>query len=448
MSTFGDQLRAAGMSAGESAAKDTIFTKLLGHLREQHDGTPNDAVAFFVPGRVELAGKHTDYAGGRSLVCAIERGICLVAAPRSDALICLRSMDTGSEARFRLGSDTEPIRGDWSNYAITLTRRIAHDFPHARTGADIILAGDLPRSAGMSSSSALIIAVFSALAEINSLEESDFFHQFIRSREDLAGYLGAVECGAPFGASLGGRGVGTLGGSEDHVAILCSRAGFVRQYSYCPIHFEREIRFPENDSLVIGVSGIEADKTGNALDAYNRASLTARKILEVWRSATCRNDPSLAAAIASAPEASERMRNILDESSEPEFPPSLLLNRLSQFAEESNEIIPAVADALAACNLGRVGALMDRSQHLAETCLDNQTPETIELARSARALGALAASAFGAGFGGSVWTLVESAQAETFRHSWANDYRKRFPARATTSEFLITRPGPSVVKCR
>lgn len=433
------------MSAPEAEAKNGIFGKILARLRELHTGTLDHACAFFVPGRVEFAGKHTDYAGGRTLVCAIERGICLAAAPRRDAQIHMHSMDADSYARFAIDPDVEPTRRDWSNYAITVARRIARDFPSARTGADIVFAGDLPRASGMSSSSALIIGVFSALAEINSLQQTEFFREFIHSGEDLAAYLGAIECGAPFGASAGHRGVGTLGGSEDHVAILCSRAGFLRQYSYCPIRFEREVRVPKDYSLAIGVSGVEADKTGNALEAYNRASLAARRILELWRGATGRDDASLAAAIVSAPDAAERMRKIVGSATETEFAPELLLRRLGQFVEESNEIVPGVAHALAAGDLERVGVLMDRSQELAETCLGNQTAETIELARSARALGAVAASAFGAGFGGSVWALVSSAQAKRFRDAWAAHYRERFPARSAGSEFLITDAGPSLM---
>lgn len=430
------------MSAAESAAKDAIFGKTLARLRDLHGSPPSHVYTFFVPGRVEFAGKHTDYAGGRSLICAIERGICLAAAPRGDAQIHIRSMDAGSEARFSFDSDAEPARGDWSNYAITVARRIARDFPFARVGADIVFAGDLPRASGMSSSSALITGIFSALAEINSLRQNELFREFIHSREDLAGYLGAVECGAPFGSSSGHRGVGTLGGSEDHVAILCSRAGFLREYSYCPIRFEREVPMPKDYSLVIGASGVEADKTGNALEAYNRASLAARRILELWQRATGRDDASLAAAIASAPVAAERMHEIVGSATEMEFTAELLLRRLAQFIEESNEIVPGIADALAAGDLERVGVLMDRSQQLAESCLGNQTSETSELARSARELGAAAASAFGAGFGGSVWALVRSAQAEGFCDSWAARYRERFPDRGAQSEFLITGAGP------
>ena len=46
--------------------------------------------AFFVPGRIECLGKHTDYAGGRSLICAVELGFdspdWLANAPRLQAL--------------------------------------------------------------------------------------------------------------------------------------------------------------------------------------------------------------------------------------------------------------------------------------------------------------------------------------------------------------------------
>ncbi|MGB7491428.1 MAG: galactokinase family protein, partial [Thermoanaerobaculia bacterium] len=41
----------------------------------------------WVPGRIEIAGKHTDYAGGRSLIAPTEQGIALVAVPRRDRRI-------------------------------------------------------------------------------------------------------------------------------------------------------------------------------------------------------------------------------------------------------------------------------------------------------------------------------------------------------------------------
>ena len=55
----------------------------------------------------------------------------------------------------------------------------------------------------------------------------------------------------------------------------------------------------------------------------------------------------------------------------------------------------------------RMAVLRRTSQAEAETLLGNQVPETIALARAARELGAFAVVRFGAGFGGSVWALVD-----------------------------------------
>ncbi|MFZ0638386.1 MAG: galactokinase family protein [Candidatus Acidiferrales bacterium] len=438
------------MSAAESAAKAALLEKLDRELHLLNEGAPPAHSAFFVPGRLEFLGKHTDYAGGRSLTCAIERGICLAAAPRADAQVRLFDVGRASSVNFALSAELEPLAGHWSNFPMTVAGRLARDFPGMQTGADIVFASDLPRASGMSSSSALIIAIFFALAQVNSLWQTDAYRRAFPTREDLAGYIAAIESGGSFAAFSGAPGVGTHGGSEDHVAILCSRAGFLRQYSFCPIRLEKEIRLPEDHALVIGVSGVKADKTGDAREAYNRASGAARRILELWRNASGRpsdgDDPSLAAVLAAQPGAVEHLRQILRDSSDAEYPSDVLLNRLQQFCEESNEIVPAAADALARGDFERLGALVDRSQFLAKTCLANQVPETLALARSARELGAAAASAFGAGFGGSVWALIEASRAEEFCQAWAAQYHQRFPARAEASRFFVSCPGPALVQ--
>ena len=59
-----ERLVAAGMSEAEAAKKSELFAKL-----EQGLSVPGGAevMRWFVPGRIEVLGKHTDYAGGRSL---------------------------------------------------------------------------------------------------------------------------------------------------------------------------------------------------------------------------------------------------------------------------------------------------------------------------------------------------------------------------------------------
>ena len=119
-----------------------------------------------------------------------------------------------------------------------------------------------------------------------------------------------------------------------------------------------------------------------------------------------------------------------------------LQRRLEHFVVEDRHILPAALEALAAGRLETFGTLVDWSQQAAEDLLGNQVPETVALARLARELGAHAASSFGAGFGGSVWALVDAARADAFKEDWLAAYAVRHPAAATRAEAFVTHPGP------
>src|SRR5690349_17109863 len=73
------RLVAAGLHSTELDAKSRLFARALAALGSD----ASDATAWWVPGRIEFLGKHTDYAGGRSLLCAAERGFAVVSVPRS-----------------------------------------------------------------------------------------------------------------------------------------------------------------------------------------------------------------------------------------------------------------------------------------------------------------------------------------------------------------------------
>jgi galactokinase len=79
---------------------------------------------------------------------------------------------------------------------------------------------------------------------------------------------------------------------------------------------------------------------------------------------------------------------------------------------------------------------------LAEAFLGNQVAETVTLQRSARELGAVAASAFGAGFGGAVWALVPEAEGDEFLTRWSELYRKKHRKPGKEAVFFLSRAGP------
>ena len=191
-----------------------------------------------------------------------------------------------------------------------------------------------------------------------------------------------------------------------------------------------------------------AQKTGAALEDYNRVARRAAAALEIWRHATGRSDPTLDSALASAPAAAESWHALLERHPHAEFDPADLWSRVEQFETESREIIPAVAALLRSGQVEPIGPLVARSQRGAEEALHNQVPQTTALVEMARALGCPAASTFGAGFGGSVWAIARRYDAEAFLHRWRQFYLDRFPALAAHATFFPTRAGPPALFLR
>ena len=438
------RLRDAGMSAAEVGGKAELLARAKSVLQKM-GAEGQECQAFFVPGRVEVLGKHTDYTGGRSLVCAVERGFCLLSSARQDAIVRMADASRDERVEFELSETLEPEVGQWSNYPTSVAQRVARNFPGNLRGADIAFASDLPADAGMSSSSALIVGSFLALGSVNKLAAHQEFQRNIQSKEALANYLGTLENGQSFGTLAGSKGVGTFGGSEDHTAILCGKAGMLNCYSYSPVRLERIIKMPKGVVLAIGSSGVVASKTGSAREKYNRASLLASTVLEVWNKQSGRSDRHLAAALANSADAAEQLRGFLCRTSRSDFNSKDLGERFEHFVAESEETLPAAVGALADGDVAGFGREVDRSQKLGEELLGNQVPQTVFLAKCGRELGASAASAFGAGFGGAVWAMIEEDKAEEFLKGWQRRYKSTYPDEGSESSFFLTRPGPAAM---
>lgn len=434
-------LAGRGLRGAVASAKAVLFAQAAHTLAGAGLSGEAEARGCWVPGRIEVLGKHTDYGAGRSIVTAVEQGFCTAVVPRRDATVRVFAAATGEAVAFALDPDLTPTHGHWSNYPMTVARRLARNFPGCRRGADIAFVSDLPPASGMSSSSALIVTTYLALAGVNHLTEEAAFRRNVPDALSLASFLGTVENGQNFGDLAGDRGVGTFGGSEDHTAMLCSEAGRLGQFAYCPARLERRIPMPEGYVFAVGFSGVVAEKTGAAQDLYNRASARVGAIVDAWRRETGGQEIHLAPILAGGPVG--RLREILSQMKAGPFRAGELLQRLDHFIAENGEIVGPAGDALMAGDVAGFGRLVDRSQQLTETLLDNQVPETVALARLARKQGASAASAFGAGFGGSVWALVRTEDAGAFLGRWSDAYARAFPEQTGRALFLLTQAGPA-----
>ena len=470
-----------GLDPGEMRAKRSLFDLVLSRFVQvcQVDGSDarlaqlqlRDCHAWWVPGRLEVFGTHTDYAGGRTLVCAVPRGFAVVARARADGTVRVvdarreqdvalvpdrlrpdsltsgrgygESAEALAKAEHRQAPPTSAPYTGWRHYVDVVARRLARNFPGAALGADIVIASDLPRASGMSSSSALVVAIASVLVRVGGLENRVEWRDNIAGPRDVAGYYACMENGLSFGTLSGDAGVGTHGGSEDHAAIVTGRPGHLAAFAFVPMRAIDVVPVPEQWRFVLTPCGVAAQKTGTAREAYNRLAGGTQVLLDLWNSESSVAAPSLGAALlnpgegasqsgTTRPAASDRLRDLVRRSNVPGWSGDALEKRLDHFIREDARIPDAVV-AFRGGDTAQLGRLAEGAQVDAETLLGNQIAETGALPRTARALGAFASRSFGAGFGGSIWALVERDRADSFARRWHQDA-------------FVARPGPSVVE--
>jgi galactokinase len=136
--------------------RDTV----LATFREVYGRAP--AFLIRAPGRANLIGEHTDYNDGFVLPLAIDRAVWLAVAPRADDVLCVHSIDFGGEsACFTLDGLLDEGLPHWSGHVRGGWWLMAQK-GHAPPGADIVVGGDIPIGAGMSSSAAIGVAVIEA----------------------------------------------------------------------------------------------------------------------------------------------------------------------------------------------------------------------------------------------------------------------------------------------
>ena len=138
-------------------------------LFAQHsDRSLDDAVVVRAPGRLNLLGEHTDYNGGFVLPIAIDRSTIVVAAPAGERV------RVWSEAKQEqdVFDPRDPQRDDertWANYVRSVVWALgALEVDVA--GADLLITGDLPMGAGVSSSAALETAAALAFLHLAGRE--------------------------------------------------------------------------------------------------------------------------------------------------------------------------------------------------------------------------------------------------------------------------------------
>jgi len=228
-------------------------------------------------GRANLLGTHIDHRGGSVNPVCIKQ-VWLVAEPRDDDLVLAKNVESSEfrDEQFRI-SDCLPAgkriqnwdvwchdefdkRKDdlsitWSNYIRAPVLYFQHlntqddgTFAPALKGMNMMIYGDVPRAAGLSSSSAIVLLTAEAVRQINGLDIEP---------AELAEHCGYAEWY-----------VGTRGGCSDHAAIIFGKPDAILHITAFPTTVD-SVELPSAYSLVLADSLIEAKKQATARDAFN-----------------------------------------------------------------------------------------------------------------------------------------------------------------------------------
>ncbi len=142
-----------------------ITSELLENFRARYGGTPR---VFRAPGRVNLIGEHTDYNDGFVMPAAIEFYTWIAIAARPDRKLAVYSTNFSQSVEFDPEDQNAKAAGRWSDYvqgvAVMLERT-----GHALRGANLLIRGDVPIGAGLSSSAAIEVGTGLALLETAGL---------------------------------------------------------------------------------------------------------------------------------------------------------------------------------------------------------------------------------------------------------------------------------------
>lgn len=349
----------------------------------------SEPLVVFAPGRINLIGEHTDYQEGFVFPAAIAHGIHVAIAKNNLNSCRVYALNLDQEFSFELGS-MSPKKGHWATYVMGMCA-LLNQAGYPLRNFDLVLGGDIPIGAGLSSSAALSVAVGVALSDLFSFHiPKKNLALYAQKAEQL---FAGVNCGImdPYAS---------LFGVENHALLLDCRS---------LTHQEVEIPLGEYRFLLVN------SKVSHALasSAYNQ------------RRAAC--EESVAILQKFFPE----VRTLRDLAASDLTSIERVLPK-SHFPKAKHVItectrVHQVSEALQNGNLSEVGILLSASHSSLRDDFEVSCPELDFLAIQAGSTkGVLGARMMGGGFGGCLLTLLKDTEVSIFKASIQEEYQNKF----------------------
>lgn len=339
---------------------------------------------------MNLIGEHIDYNDLSVLPMAVDRDIRIRFRTLAEPTVKLSSTAPEfASFEFELTAGISKAEtGDWSNYVRAAAAGLRDAGFELRRGFEGEVRGTIPVAAGMSSSSALLVATAKALLHVNNISVPPI---------ELATLMASSE-----------RYVGVAGGGMDQAACVNGMEGHALRIDFAPLGFAA-IPIPSGWSWIVASSMVRAEKSAGARDAYNKRTEQCREALQlVWGSlgdSLPGRQPSYRELRAKV--ATEELLRRGAKTLPPE-----LERRFRHVITEAGRVSQASA-ALEGNDIRTFGRLMTDSHTSLRDDYEVSIEELDKLVKLATEGGAMGARLTGAGFGGCIVALVPTQRVAT-----------------------------------
>lgn len=356
------------------------------------------------PGRVNLLGEHTDYNQGFVFPMAIDAGIQIAGELNGTGRVNLYSLNYAAKESFLLEEITPSKSNTWVNYI----KGVVWQFQKLGLqpqGADLVIQGNVPQGAGLSSSAALEVAAALLLDALHGwgLGAVDLVKLAQKAENEFVG----VACGImdQFASMLG---------QKDHALFLDCRS---LEYEAVPLPLEKQ-----GYAVAVVNSGV---RRGLAGSEYN----TRRQQCEEAVQRLQNELPGV-----------ESLRDVslVDLSLVNQLPDPLA--RRARHVVMENARVQQGVTALKAGELEEFGRLLTASHKSLRDDYEVSCAELdllVELALEVP--GVLGSRMTGAGFGGCTIALVPQTSLPAFEKTVSEEYQRRT---GIQPEIFVFRPAP------
>ena len=359
-------------------------TDLIQKFQDAFAQTPR---VFRAPGRVNLIGEHTDYNDGFVMPAAVAFSTYVAISPRPDRMLSIRSEEFSGNLDFDIDHLPERRTGQWCDYLLGVAS-VLQQRGSKLTGANILVHGDVPIGAGLSSSAALEVSSALAFMSLNGTR--------------IALPEVAKLCRKAENEFVGAR-VGIMDqfvscmGKADHAFLLDCRS---LEYKFVPI--------PAGIELVVCNTKVKHDL---ATGAYNQRRAECEEGVHYF----AKWNPAVHALRDVSAQMLEQHINDL---------PATIAKRCTHVVLENQRTLEA-ASALTAGDLTKIGKLMRRSHDSLRDLYEVSCRELDMMVDSAEGLpGFIGGRMTGGGFGGCTVNLVYEEKAQDFAYEIAARYKK------------------------